>query len=94
MGLTLNYNEGQTPLDENEIGGLLIKTITTMGELNEFEQMNIEKAVEWTIHNKLTRERILSEEFVKLLDTRKKYISALKKADKGNIAPLIDFATN
>lgn len=27
-------------------------------------------------------------------DTRKKYINALKEADKGNIDPLIDFAKN
>lgn len=50
-------------LDQKKIDGLLLKTITTMGELNEFEQLNIEKAVEWTIHNNFTRERILSEEY-------------------------------
>ena len=51
MGLNLNYREGQTPIDEDEKEGLLIKTISTRGELNEFEQANIEKAVEWSLKN-------------------------------------------
>jgi hypothetical protein len=33
MGLILDYIEGQTPLDEDEKEGLLIKTISTRGEL-------------------------------------------------------------
>ncbi len=65
MGLDLNYINGQTPLDEDEKEGLLIKTITTRGELDEFEQLNIEKAIEWTISRKFKPEYILSEKFVK-----------------------------
>lgn len=67
MGLNLNYEEGQTPLDEDEKEGLKIKSITTQGELDEFEQLNIEKAVEWTIHANLKQERILTEKFIKNL---------------------------
>jgi hypothetical protein len=37
MGLELHYEDGQTPLDEEEKQGLKIKSITTQGELNEFE---------------------------------------------------------
>jgi len=65
MGLELDYNDGQTPLDEEEKEGLKIKSITTQGELDEFEQLNIEKAVEWTIHSKFKLEKILTEKFVK-----------------------------
>jgi Fic-DOC domain mobile mystery protein B len=65
MGLDLNYKDGQTPLDEEEKEGLKIKSITTQGELDEFEQLNIEKAVEWTIHTNLKPERILAEKFIK-----------------------------
>ena len=65
MGLELDYNDGQTPLDEEEKEGLRIKSITTQTELDEFEQLNIEKAVEWTIHTKLSPEKILTERFVK-----------------------------
>lgn len=65
MGLEIHYNEGQTPLGEEEKDGLKIKTITTQGELDEFEQLNIEKAIEWTIHTNLKPERILTEKFIK-----------------------------
>jgi Fic-DOC domain mobile mystery protein B len=65
MGLDLKYVDGQTPLDEEEKEGLKIKSITTQKELNEFEQLNIEKAVEWTIRANLKPEKILTEKFIK-----------------------------
>ncbi|SNR43532.1 mobile mystery protein B [Lutibacter agarilyticus] len=65
MGLNLKYTDGQTPLDEDEKEGLKIKSITTQKELDEFEQLNIEKAVEWTIHANLKPEKIMSEKFIK-----------------------------
>jgi Fic-DOC domain mobile mystery protein B len=65
MGLDFQYVDGQTPLSEGEKEGLLIKSITTRGELDELEQLNIEKAVEWTLNNKFVKEKILSEEFIK-----------------------------
>ena len=37
MGLDLYYDQGQTPLEIEESEGLLIETISTRGELNEFE---------------------------------------------------------
>ena len=61
MGLDLKYIDGQTPLDEDEKDGLLIKTISTREELDEFEQLNIEKAVEWTISRKFTSDQLLTE---------------------------------
>jgi len=67
MGLELNYIEGQTPIDEDEKEALKIKTITTIRELNEFEQLNIEKAVEWAMGRKFTTDKILTEEFAKEL---------------------------
>lgn len=70
MGLEIEYNDGQTPLSEEEMDGLLIDTITTHGELDEFEQMNIEKAIEWTLSKKFKPEYILSEEFVRELHKR------------------------
>lgn len=67
MGLSLEYIEGQSPLDEDEKEGLLIKTISTRGELDEFEQANIQQAVEWTLKTKFNNSEILSEEFVLLV---------------------------
>lgn len=70
MGLELDYIEGQTPLDEEEMEGLLIATITTRGELDEFEQQNIEKAIEWTLSRKFKAEEIITEVFVRKLHHR------------------------
>ena len=70
MGLKFKYEKGQTPIDEEEKEGLKIKSITTQGELDEFEQLNIEKAVEWTIHTNLKPEKILTEKFIKDLHKR------------------------
>jgi len=65
VGLDLEYIYGQTPISEEEKEGLMIKSITTRGELDELEQLNIEKAVEWTMKNRFSIEKILSEEFIK-----------------------------
>ncbi len=65
--MELEYQDGQTPLDEDEKENLLIKTITTHGELDEHEQLNIEKAVQWTIQSRFKPEKILTEEFIKTL---------------------------
>lgn len=67
MGLEPEYIEGQTPLDEDEKEGLLIKSVTTRGELDEFEQLNIEKAILWTLRKKWNSGYILSEAFVRKL---------------------------
>lgn len=47
MGLNLEYSDGQTPLGEDEKEGLLIPTITTRSELDEFEQLNIQESQDW-----------------------------------------------
>lgn len=67
MGLELNYINGQTPLDEDEKDGLLIKTISTRGDLDEFEQLNIEEAKVWLLKTNFNLERLLSESFIKEL---------------------------
>lgn len=72
MGLNMIYNDGQTPLDEDEKDGLLIKSISTRGELDEFEQQNIEDAIQWSLTRKFKLEQILSESFIQDLH-RKMY---------------------
>lgn len=70
MGLDLIYNDGQTPLDEDEKEGLLIKSIATRGELDEFEQKNIEDAIQWSLTRRFKSEQILSETFILALHKR------------------------
>ncbi|MBC7653548.1 MAG: mobile mystery protein B [Oligoflexus sp.] len=87
MGLAIDHKDSQTLLEEEEKEGLKIKSITTQGELDEFEQLNIEKAVEWTIHANLTQEKILTEKFIKDLHKRMygdvwKWAGKFRKTDK------------
>jgi Fic-DOC domain mobile mystery protein B len=70
MGLDLEYLQGQTPLDEDEISGLRVATIATRGELDEFEQQNIEQAIEWTLKRSFKPRQILTESFVKEVHRR------------------------
>lgn len=72
MGLDIQYDEGQTPLDEDEKEGLKISNITTRGELDELEQRNIEDAVRWTLsrRKRFTMAEVLTEEFVRLVHTK------------------------
>ena len=87
MGVNLEYKNGQTPIEEEEKEGLLIKSITTQKELDEFEQLNIEKAVEWTIETRLNSSKILSEKFIRNLHKKMfsevwKWAGNFRKTDK------------
>ena len=64
MGLKLNYINGQTPISEEEKEDLLIKTISTRNELDEFEQQNIESAIEWTLKQNFSIDKILTIDFI------------------------------
>lgn len=79
MELDFELVDGQTPLDEDEIEGLLILSVSTRSELDEFEQLNIEKAYEWLLKKTFTVEKVLTEEFVKELH-RKMYSDIWKWA--------------
>lgn len=67
MGLDPEYEDAQTPLSEEEKEGLLIKSITTHGELDEHEQLNIEEAIKWLLNTKLKKDKILTEKFIRTL---------------------------
>lgn len=67
MGLNLQYDPGQTPIDEEEKVDLLIRTISTRGELDELEQANIANAIQWSMTRRFSVENILSMSFVKQL---------------------------
>lgn len=71
-------------MDEEEKDGLLIPTITTHGELDEFEQQNIEPAVRF----KHWGATILTGDS----DARAAYLKAAKAADMGDYSLLLAFA--
>lgn len=64
MGLEIDYIYGQTPISEEEKEGLIIQTISNRKELDEFEQLNIESAVEWSLQQSFNIEKILSVVFI------------------------------
>jgi Fic-DOC domain mobile mystery protein B len=64
MGLEIEYTDGQTPLEEEEKEGLRIQTISTRGELDEFEQKNIEQALQWTMGRSFNGDSVFTEEFI------------------------------
>jgi Fic-DOC domain mobile mystery protein B len=87
MGLNLEYINGQTPIDEEEKEGLLIETIATRAELDEFEQQNIEDAIQWTLGRSIKPGRILTESFIRSLHKRMyqnvwRWAGNFRKSDK------------
>jgi hypothetical protein len=46
---------------------MLIETIATRGELDEFEQQNIEQAVLWSLNRSFKPDVVFTEEFLKLI---------------------------
>jgi Fic-DOC domain mobile mystery protein B len=63
----MEYPEGATPLDPNELGGLKHKHVTTREELDELEQANIESGLRWLARQK---GEVLSDDFAVRLHKR------------------------
>lgn len=87
MGLELEYIDSQTALDEDEKEGLLIKSISTRAELDEFEQQNIERAIAWTMKKRFKVKDILTEDFVrklhkKMFDQTWRWAGEFRKSNK------------
>lgn len=61
MALTLEYPAGATPLDPNELDGLIPRHLATQQDLNEWEQNNILPARTWLYAR--IRPNVLSEQF-------------------------------
>ncbi len=63
MGLDHNI-PGITLLDEEEKQGLLIRTIDTREDLNEFEMKNVEEALLWVLRRSFVYTQVLDELFI------------------------------
>lgn len=68
MTLEFETPEGSSPLEVEELEQLIPTNVTTMGQLNEAEQLNIAAASLWAFGRK--RSDVLSEKFAKLLHKR------------------------
>ncbi len=63
------HDEGQTPLDADEVNGLLLNWVTTRGALNDVEHENIQKGITWASRS-ARRRRVLSDDFLRELHRR------------------------
>lgn len=85
MAIDLDEEDGQTPLDPDEKAGLIPEHLTIKGELNDWEQENILRAVRWL---KRTRSSdVLSEGFcrklhAKMFDLTWSWAGTFRKSDK------------
>ncbi len=59
----IDYPEGATPLDPDEMDGLKHKHVTTRGELDHLEQANIQNGLQWM--KKSRKKDIVNERFVR-----------------------------
>ncbi|MCP3659537.1 MAG: mobile mystery protein B [Bacteroidetes bacterium] len=64
MGLNFTFVGGQTFLNEEEKSDLKIRFIETQNQLNEYEQYNIEEAINWSLNQKFSLKQFLSEKFI------------------------------
>lgn len=67
MTMEMQYADGATPLDPDEMGGIKHKHITTQGELDQLEQANIESGLLWLGRQ---RARVLTDDFAITLHKR------------------------
>ena len=61
----IDYPEGATPLDLDELAGLKFSHITTRGELDHLEQANIQNGLRWLA--RLKNRDILNDQFARKL---------------------------
>lgn len=67
--MKLTYPPGATPLDPDWEQDL-IPSLSTMGELNEFEQQNIVGALQWALANRRFRQQLLTIDGLRTLHRR------------------------
>ena len=84
MTVKLDYPPGATPLDADELASLIPGHITTQGELNEWEQLNIVQGESWA---RKQRKEILNEGFLRQLHKQMfgetwKWAGQFRKTDK------------
>jgi len=80
----LDTPPGATPLDPDELASLLPRHITTQGELNEWEQLNIVEGEAWA---RRQRRDLLSETFLRQLHRQMfgktwRWAGEFRKSDK------------
>ena len=83
--MKLEYPLGATPLDPDEIQGLIPSHITLQGQLNDYEQENISRARRWAYSRR--RGDPLNREFIRtvhrrMFDATWRWAGDLRRSDK------------
>ena len=83
--MKLEYPLGATPLDPDEIQGLIPSHITLQGQLNDYEQENISRARQWAYSRR--RGDPLNREFIRtvhrrMFDATWHWAGDLRRSDK------------
>ena len=84
MNHLLNDRDGSTPIDPEQLEGLKFSHVTTMGELDELEDVNIQDGLDWLSRQK--DKNCLNNEFlcklhVKLFGNVWKWVGKFRKLD-------------
>jgi Fic-DOC domain mobile mystery protein B len=87
MAIKFDYPPGATPLDGDELASLIPGHITTQGELNEWELLNIVQGESWAQRQRGQRKEILNEAFLRQLHQQMfgetwKWAGDFRKTDK------------
>ncbi len=95
--INLEYPEGATPIDPDEVQGLLLTHITTRAELDRWEQDNIAEALAWL--EKTKPKNILNEGFVcklhkRMFDNVWEWAGKFRQSDKNIGGPWNQISTN
>jgi Fic-DOC domain mobile mystery protein B len=93
--MIIEYSDDATPLEYEEMEGLLLTHITTRAELDRWEMDNIYEAYQWS--DKLKNRNILDEDFICLLHKRMfgnvwKWAGTFRKSEKNIGIPWVQIA--
>ncbi|MDB5973421.1 MAG: cell division protein [Nevskia sp.] len=94
MGIAFHYPTGSTPLDPDEVAGLIPGHVATQGQLNEWELANIIEGQKWAFNpRRKSHPDLLSADFMKALHKRMfdqtwKWAGTFRKTEKNiGVAP-------
>ena len=93
--MNIEYSDRSTPLDYDEMEGLLLTHITTRAELDRWEMDNINQAYQWA--DRLKHRNLLDEDFIRLLHKKMfgnvwKWAGRFRKSDKNIGIPWVEIA--
>ena len=93
--MSIDYSDGATPLDYDEMEGLLLTHITNRAELDRWEMDNINQAHQWA--DQLKHRNVLNADFICLLHKKMfgnvwKWAGQFRKSDKNIGRPRVEVA--